>query len=83
MSLGGWEIVARDWGRDSLRAYLIKDSPRLTLSSRGNSWRPEKSTKARVAPPAILRNALAKRLFASFCPGLSTNCDYTAKRWSR
>jgi len=26
-SLGGWEIVARDWGRKSLRAYLIKDSP--------------------------------------------------------
>jgi hypothetical protein len=26
-SPGGWEIVARDWGRTSLRAYLIKDSP--------------------------------------------------------
>ena len=24
-SLGGWEIVTRDWGRESLRAYLIKD----------------------------------------------------------
>ena len=26
-SVGGWEIVARDWGRESLRAYLIKDGP--------------------------------------------------------
>jgi len=26
-SPGGWEIVAGDWGRTSLRAYLIKDSP--------------------------------------------------------
>ena len=26
-SLGGWEIVARDWGRESLRAYLIKNGP--------------------------------------------------------
>jgi hypothetical protein len=24
-SLGGWEIVTRDWGRESLRTYLIKD----------------------------------------------------------
>jgi hypothetical protein len=26
-SLDAWEIVARDWGRESLRAYLIKDGP--------------------------------------------------------
>jgi hypothetical protein len=26
-SPGGWEVVARDWGRKSLRAYLVKDSP--------------------------------------------------------
>src|SRR6266851_6452423 len=26
-SLDGWEIVARDWGRESLRAYLIKNGP--------------------------------------------------------
>jgi len=24
-ALGGWEIVTRDWGRESLRVYLIKD----------------------------------------------------------
>jgi hypothetical protein len=26
-SPGGWETVARDWGRESLRAYLIKNGP--------------------------------------------------------
>ncbi len=30
--LGGLEIVTRDWGRESLRAYLIKDGlPRYPL----------------------------------------------------
>jgi len=26
-SAGGWQIVAQDWGCESLRAYLAKDSP--------------------------------------------------------